>query len=52
MILEPKHKNFTGPLQIKETVKKNIHYQAPYVYTKGFWMLLLEDNSKLVTQSL
>jgi hypothetical protein len=22
MILEPKHKNFTGPLQIKETVKK------------------------------
>ncbi len=23
MILEPKHKNFEGPLQIKETVKKN-----------------------------
>ncbi len=22
MILEPKHKNFKGPLQIKETVKK------------------------------
>jgi hypothetical protein len=24
MILEPKHKNFAGPLQIKETVKKNV----------------------------
>ncbi len=41
MILEPKHKNFTGSLQIKETVKKNIKHQAPYVYTKGFWLLLL-----------
>jgi hypothetical protein len=25
MILEPKHKNFTGSLQIKETVKKKIN---------------------------
>jgi hypothetical protein len=41
MILEPKHKNFADPSQIKETVKKNIWYQAPYVNTKGFWMLLL-----------
>jgi hypothetical protein len=24
MILEPKHKNFTGSLQIKETVKKDL----------------------------
>jgi hypothetical protein len=24
MILEPKHKIFTGPLQIKETVKKDL----------------------------
>jgi hypothetical protein len=24
MILEPEHKNFKGPLQIKETVQKNV----------------------------
>jgi hypothetical protein len=24
MILEPKHKNFAGPSDIKETVKKNL----------------------------
>jgi hypothetical protein len=36
MILEPKHKNFTGPLQIKETVKKDLISGA-----KGFWKLLL-----------
>jgi hypothetical protein len=24
MILKPKHKNFAGPLQIKETVKKDL----------------------------
>jgi hypothetical protein len=24
MILEPEHKNFEGPLQIKETVLKNL----------------------------
>jgi hypothetical protein len=36
MILEPKRKNFAGSSQIKETVKKKILYQAPYVNTKGF----------------
>jgi hypothetical protein len=36
MILEPKHKNFAGPSEIKETVKKKLKYQAPYVNTKGF----------------
>jgi hypothetical protein len=34
MILEPKHKNFKGPLQIKETVKKNFnirrHMSIPF----------------------
>jgi hypothetical protein len=32
MILEPKHKNFTGPLKIKETVKKifNISHHMAY----------------------
>ncbi len=36
MILEPKHKNFVGPSQIKETVLNKFLYQAPYVNTKGF----------------
>ncbi len=40
MILESKHKTFRGPLQIRETVNK-IKYQAPYVHTKGFWIILL-----------
>ncbi len=35
MILEPKHKKFKGPLQIKGTVKKDL-ISAPYVHTKGF----------------
>jgi hypothetical protein len=51
MILEPKHKNFEDQYKIKERVKKNI-YQAPQVYSSGFWMTLLSGTSKLVTQSL
>jgi hypothetical protein len=35
MILEPKHKNFKGPVQSRETVK-TIYCQAQYVHTKGF----------------
>ncbi len=34
MILEPKHKNFTGPLQIKETIKEDLISGAwKYVYS-------------------
>jgi hypothetical protein len=32
MILEPKHKNFAGPLQIKETVKKYLISGAIRLY--------------------
>jgi hypothetical protein len=32
MILEPKHKDFTGPLQIKEMVKKDLISGAIWPY--------------------
>ncbi len=41
MILEPKNKNFKGPLQIRDRLKI-FNIQAPYVYTKGFLMILLK----------
>jgi hypothetical protein len=34
MILEPKHKNLTGPLQIKETVKKDLISGAKCSYQR------------------
>ncbi len=37
MILEPKHKNFTGLLQIKETVKKKISGAICLPYFTEFW---------------
>ncbi len=36
MILEPKHKNFTGPLQIKETVKKIFNIRRHMVTPRAF----------------
>jgi hypothetical protein len=35
MILEPKHKKFTGPLQTKDTVKKDLISGAIF-HTKAF----------------
>ncbi len=51
MILEPKRKNFTGPLQIKDSLKRfNIrrHMSTP----RAFECYYLKDNYKLLTQSL
>ncbi len=39
MILEPKHKNIKGPLQIEETVETNF-CQEPYIHIKHFRMIL------------
>jgi hypothetical protein len=36
MILEPKHKNFTGPLQIKETVKKRFNISRRMSIPRAF----------------
>ncbi len=36
MILEPKHKNFTGPWQIKETVKKRFNIRRHMSIPKAF----------------
>jgi hypothetical protein len=45
MILEPKHKNFTGPLQIKVTVKKifNIrrHMSIPRAFECYYFKIIL-----------
>ncbi len=52
MILEPKHKNFTGPLQLKETVKKRFNIRRHVSMPQAFECYYFRDNSKLVTQSL
>jgi hypothetical protein len=36
MILEPKYKNFTGPLQIKETVKKRFNIRRRMSIPRAF----------------
>jgi hypothetical protein len=45
MILEPKHKNFTGPLQIKETVKKIFiirrHMSTPRAFECYYFKIIL-----------
>jgi hypothetical protein len=46
MILEPKHKNFAGPSEIKETVKKtrfNIrrHMSTPRAFECYYLMIIL-----------
>ncbi len=44
MILEPKHKNFTGPLQIKETVKKIFirrHMSTPGAFECYYFKIIL-----------
>jgi hypothetical protein len=44
MILEPKHKNFTGPLQMKETVKRfNIrrHMSIPRAFECYYFKIIL-----------
>ncbi len=50
MILEPKHKNFAGPSEIKETVKKRFNIRRHMSTPRAFECYYL--NAKLVTQSL
>jgi hypothetical protein len=51
MILEPKHKNFAGSLQIKETVKKRFnirhHMSTPRAFECYYFKII-----PLVTQTL
>jgi hypothetical protein len=45
MILEPEHKNFTGSLQIKETVKKRFnirrHMSTPRAFECYYFKIIL-----------
>ncbi len=42
MILEPKQKNFTGPLQIKESVKKRFNIGAiPRAFECYYFKIIL-----------
>ncbi len=45
MILEPKHKNFAGPSEIKETVKKRFnirrHMSTPRAFEWYYFKIIL-----------
>jgi hypothetical protein len=45
MILEPKHKNFAGPSEIKETVKKRFnnrrHMSTPRAFECYYFKIIL-----------
>ncbi len=45
MILEPKHKNFAGPSEIKETVKKRFnisrHMSTPRAFERYYFKIII-----------